>query len=164
MVGVKDCFITVESHVITSWIVMMQPSLKMTTAQVVETSVTVNNNSPIQALRSPGRSNSTYFWNDSWVQTFHTDENLSYSLFHDLYYSKKPWRNLQNFESSLQATFGELIFIVTICLFCTRCLKERRRKVNLSDRISYALRFSFSLMYSNTQFGTKHSFNLGLRQ
>ena len=23
-------------------------------------------------LRSPGRSNSTYFWNDSWVQTFHT--------------------------------------------------------------------------------------------
>ena len=22
-------------------------------------------------LRSPGRSNSTYFWNDSWVQTFH---------------------------------------------------------------------------------------------
>ena len=39
-------------------------TLKMTTAQVVETSVTVNNNSPIQAysgLRSPGRSNSTYF-------------------------------------------------------------------------------------------------------
>ena len=23
-------------------------------------------------LHSPGRSNSTYFWNDSWVQTFHT--------------------------------------------------------------------------------------------
>ena len=23
------------------------------------------------ALLSPGRSNSTYFWNDSWVQTFH---------------------------------------------------------------------------------------------
>jgi len=23
-------------------------------------------------LRSPGRSNSTYFWNDSWVQTFHS--------------------------------------------------------------------------------------------
>ena len=22
-------------------------------------------------LRSPGRSNSTYYWNDSWVQTFH---------------------------------------------------------------------------------------------
>ena len=23
-------------------------------------------------LRSPGRLNSTYFWNDSWVQTFHS--------------------------------------------------------------------------------------------
>ena len=25
--------------------------------------------------RSPGRSNSTYFWNDSWVQTFHNNIN-----------------------------------------------------------------------------------------
>ena len=41
----------------------------MTTAQVVETSVTVNNNSPIQDYVHPD-SNSTYFWNDSWVQTF----------------------------------------------------------------------------------------------
>ena len=24
-------------------------------------------------LRSPGQSNSTYFWNDSWVQTFHNN-------------------------------------------------------------------------------------------
>ena len=37
-------------------------------------------------------------------------------------------------------------------------------KVNLSDRIIYALWFSFSLMYSNTQFRTKHILNLGLRQ
>ena len=58
------------------------------------------------------------------------------------------------------------LFILSkfLCLFCTRCLKERQRKVNLSHRISYALRFSFSLMYSNTQFCTKHSLNLGLRQ
>ena len=48
-------------------------TLKMTTAQVVET----GNVSPCQqqqsysGLRSPGRSNSSYFWNDSWVQTFH---------------------------------------------------------------------------------------------
>ena len=27
-------------------------------------------------LRSPGRSNSTYFWNDSWVQTFHSKTSL----------------------------------------------------------------------------------------
>ena len=43
-------------------------TLKMTTAQVVETSVTVNNNSPIQDYVHP---DSTYFWNDSWAQTFH---------------------------------------------------------------------------------------------
>ena len=41
----------------------------MTTAQVVETSVTVNNDSPIKDYV---HLNSTYFWNDSWVQTFHT--------------------------------------------------------------------------------------------
>ena len=35
-------------------------TLNMTTAQVVETSVTVNNNS-FSGLRSPGQSNSTYF-------------------------------------------------------------------------------------------------------
>ena len=33
----------------------------MTIAQVVEKSVTVNNNSPIQDYVSPGLSNSTYF-------------------------------------------------------------------------------------------------------
>ena len=48
-------------------------TLKMTTAQVVETSVTVNNNSPIQDyIHPPRRSYSTYFWNDSWVPTFHS--------------------------------------------------------------------------------------------
>ena len=29
-------------------------------------------------LRSPGRSNSTYFWNDSWVQTFHNGTFITY--------------------------------------------------------------------------------------
>ena len=44
----------------------------MTTAQVVETSVTVNNNSPIQDYVHPDDQTApTYFWNDSWVQTFH---------------------------------------------------------------------------------------------
>ena len=28
--------------------------------------------SSYSGLRSPGQSNSTYFWNDSWVQTFHS--------------------------------------------------------------------------------------------
>ena len=47
----------------------------MTTAQVVETSVTVNNNSPIQDYVHPDDQTEPtlilYFWNDSWVQTFH---------------------------------------------------------------------------------------------
>ena len=35
-------------------VIQLTLTLKMTTAQVVETSVTVNNNSPIQDVRSPG--------------------------------------------------------------------------------------------------------------
>ena len=37
----------------------------MTTAQVVETSVIVNNNSPIQDYVHPDHQNSTNFWNES---------------------------------------------------------------------------------------------------
>ena len=44
----------------------------MTTAQVVKTSVTVNNNSPIQDYVHLDDQTQTYFWNDSWVQTFHS--------------------------------------------------------------------------------------------
>ena len=40
-------------------------TLKMITAQDYVT---------YSGLRSSGRSNSTYFWNDSWVQTFHREE------------------------------------------------------------------------------------------
>ena len=47
---------------------------------------------------------------------------LSYSVLDELHYLKKPWRNLETFQSSLQTTFGE-----TICLFS----KETQRKVNL---------------------------------
>ena len=57
-------------------------SLKMTNAQVVETSVIINS-SPILDLRSPGRSFSTYLkkFNDFWVQTFHkTTKQLIKSL------------------------------------------------------------------------------------
>ena len=50
-------------------VIQLSLTLKMTTAQVVETSVTFNNNSPIQDYVHP---DSTYFWNDSWVQTFHS--------------------------------------------------------------------------------------------
>ena len=45
----------------------------MTTAQVVETSVTVNNNSLIQDYVHPDdQTQPTFDLNDSWVQTFQT--------------------------------------------------------------------------------------------
>ena len=31
-------------------------------------------------LRSPGRSKSTYFWNDSWVQTFHNQITIRFGF------------------------------------------------------------------------------------
>ena len=31
-------------------------------------------------LRSPGRSNSTYFWNDSYIQTFHKIKTINKPL------------------------------------------------------------------------------------
>ena len=37
---------------------------------------------------------------------------LSYSVFDEHHYVKKPWRNLETFESSSIATFRELIFKV----------------------------------------------------
>ena len=42
-------------------VIQLTLTLKMTTAQVVETSITVNNNSPIQDYVHPDDSNSTYF-------------------------------------------------------------------------------------------------------
>ena len=53
-------------------------TLEMTTAQVVKTSVCVNNNSPIQGLRSPGRSNSTTFEMIPASKPFH-NENLCFT-------------------------------------------------------------------------------------
>ena len=47
-------------------------TLKMTTAQVVETLVTVNNNSPIQDYVHPDdQSQPTFEMTPAWVQTFH---------------------------------------------------------------------------------------------
>ena len=45
--------------------------LKMTTTQVVKTSVTVNNNSPIQDYVHPDDQTQPTFVNNSWFQTFH---------------------------------------------------------------------------------------------
>ena len=92
---------------------------------------------------------------------------LSYSVFDGLHYLKKPWKNLETFQSSLPSlSLVDIHSTLPICLFCTGCPKERQRKENLQyeDRLSYAQRFAFSLMYSNTQFRTTHRLNLGLKQ
>ena len=47
--------------------------------------------------------------------------------------------------------------------FAQWCLFTTKTRINFVSSFSYALRFSFSLMYSNTQLRTKHSLNLGLR-
>ena len=54
----------------TSWVLLVNKHLKMTTAVVKNVSHCQQQQSYSAGLRSPGRSNSTYFWNDSWVQTF----------------------------------------------------------------------------------------------
>ena len=92
---------------------------------------------------------------------------LSYSVFDELHYLKKPWKNLETFQSSLPSLWlVDIHSTLPICLFCTGFPKERQRKENLQyeDRLTYAQRFAFSLMYSNIQFRTTHSLNLGLKQ
>ena len=43
-------------------------------------------------LFSPGRSNSTYFWNDSWVQTFHRIQNSCQARYLPEFLRKSPCR------------------------------------------------------------------------
>ena len=43
-------------------------------------------------LFSPGRSNSTYFWNDSWVQTFHRKQNSCQARYLPEFLRKSPCR------------------------------------------------------------------------
>ena len=74
----------------------------MTTVQVVETPVSVNNNSPIQEyVRSPGRSNSTYFWNDSWVQTFHKSKYFKKLIVFNYFLARLTFLRLYNFPLRL---------------------------------------------------------------
>ena len=52
----------------------------MTTAQVVEKSVTDNNNSPFQDFVHPDdHAYLSYLWNASWVQTFHSHDYSTYN-------------------------------------------------------------------------------------
>ena len=71
----EDKFATFAYRLSTD-VIQLTLTLKMTTAQVVEKSVTVNNNSPIQDYVHPdNHTRPTYLWNDSWVQTNHYNNN-----------------------------------------------------------------------------------------
>ena len=61
-------------------VIQLTLTLKMTTAQVVETSVTVSNNSPIQDYVHPDDQTQPTFENDSWVQTFHSTLLVEFSI------------------------------------------------------------------------------------
>ena len=68
-------------------------TLKMTTAQVVETSVTVNNNSPIRDYVHPDDQTQPTFEYDSWVQTFHNSIILHAISYFQIVTSLSPDRN-----------------------------------------------------------------------
>ena len=53
----------------------------MTTAQVVEMRVTDNNNGPIQDYVHPDDHTVSYLLNDSWVETFHSHNYLTYNQY-----------------------------------------------------------------------------------
>ena len=61
-------------------VIQLTLTLKMTTAQVVETSVIINNNvnSPIQHYVHPDdQAQPTLLFNDSWAQTFHSENEFN---------------------------------------------------------------------------------------
>ena len=61
-------------------VIQLTLTLKMTTAQVVETSVIINNNvnSPIQHYVHPNdQAQPTLLFNDSWAQTLHSENEFN---------------------------------------------------------------------------------------
>ena len=95
----------------------------MTTAQVVETSVTANNNSwSCSGLCSPGRSNSTYLWNDSWVQTFHSYTLRQIKNIFSIQHSKdedcnKPFLSCFESLSQIKARLSTKLLIWKLFMF-----------------------------------------------
>ena len=62
-----------QSMIASTDVIQLTLTLKMTTAQIAKTSVTVNNNSPIQDYVHPDDQTQPTFENyDSRAQTFHT--------------------------------------------------------------------------------------------
>ena len=70
----------------------------MTTAQVVETSVTVNNNSPIQDYVHQDDQTQPTFEVTHWVQTFHSEYNYIQAPFNRDHYKQVRHQLQQNVQ------------------------------------------------------------------
>ena len=119
----------------------------MATAQVVETSVTVNSNSPIHGLGSPGRSYPTYLWNNSWVQTCHettsdrlwTDNTVTFCLLRTILLGQLIFvseRTMRVLTITVSLWFG---FLKLFARF-TMCETKGNEWFSSNVRLSYAHR------------------------
>ena len=93
---------------------------------------------------------------------------LSYSVFDEHHYVKKPWRNLETFESSPKQRFVSRYSKYFNNLNILQQMSEGTDKEKgiysmKIESLSCAQPFAISV-YSNTQFCTKDSLNLGLKQ
>ena len=96
-------------------VIQLTLTLKMTTAQVVETSVTVNNNSPIQDYVHPDDQTQPTFWNDSWVQNFHNKININVQFGGRLVQTppiKKSWIRPMKLQSYMYVNYTCMIFLI----------------------------------------------------
>ena len=70
-------------------------------------------------LRSPGRSYSTHLWNDSWVQTFHSNKYFFMWKWRDslyIYYNK--------FATKVATRKTTIITIIIICYIKNLCINK----------------------------------------
>ena len=119
------------------------------TCVITKNSFSQNNNSTPKAkisVRSdPIRSSirSWFCWRPvktSWIMMMQPSTTMiKILIFHN--YSRKP------------SSFHSNICTLTICLTCTRCVRERQESECM--RMDSAERLTFSYMYSNTQFRQK---------
>ena len=78
----------------------------------------------------------------------------NYLVFDEPHFLKKLGGNLRDLLL-INVWWVDIYCTLTICLTCTRCNRERQRKVNIKrdDRLSWAVGFSFT--HRNTWFRTK---------
>ena len=93
------------------------------------------------------------------IMVFH-----NYSVFDEPHFLKKLRGKLGVFLL-INVWWVDIYCTLAICLTCTRCIRERQRKVNIySMKIDSAERLAFSFVYRNTQFRTKTQSTFRMRK